>query len=62
MIGSLTKNVKSHTVILPVITNLSENVGSSEAYKLTIKGSGFGTQKSLVDIRVAGVSCPITII
>lgn len=56
---SLAQNFTYHTTIMPLIINLSENIGSSEAHKLTINGSGFGSVKNAVDVRVAGVPCSV---
>ena len=60
MITSPVKNFTYQVLLLPAVTGLSENVGSSEAHKLTIYGSGFGNIKNSVDVRVAGVNCPVT--
>jgi hypothetical protein len=59
MITSPVKNFTYQVLLLPAVKGISENVGSSEAHKLTIYGSGFGNIKNSVDVRVAGVNCPV---
>jgi hypothetical protein len=59
MSSSIYNSLNYDVLVLPVLTNLSASIGSSEGHSLTINGSGFGTDPSALDIRVAGVSCPV---